>query len=139
FYRGLPSDDWSPGLNAKLMQIARSNTAMYDADISEMEQMRWDEDYLAGHARQLGTKPIRVLTSGNHGIGHLPVPASLQTPQHQADERSFNQAQARWLKLSSDAKQIFVPNSSEYIQFDAPDAVVNAVHDVYDRTPHMKP
>ncbi|HEY1961346.1 MAG TPA: alpha/beta fold hydrolase, partial [Rhizomicrobium sp.] len=47
FYRGLPSDDWSPGLNAKLMQIARSNTAMYDADISEMEQMRWDEDYLA--------------------------------------------------------------------------------------------
>src|SRR6185437_12668900 len=132
FYRGLPSDDWSPALNAKLMQIARTKTAMYDADISEMEQMQWDEDYLAKRQQSLGARPVRVLTSGNHGIGRLPVPAALQTPEHAAEERLIDQAQARWLTLSSNAKQIFVPNSSEYIQFDAPDAVVNAVRDVYD-------
>jgi pimeloyl-ACP methyl ester carboxylesterase len=132
FYRGLPEAEWSPVLNAKLMQIARTKLAMYDADISEMEQMAGDEEYLATHVRPLGSRPIRVLTSGNHGIGHLPVPADLQTPQHAAEERLVNQAQARWLTLSSDAKQIMVPNSSEYIQFDAPDAVVNAVRDVYD-------
>jgi pimeloyl-ACP methyl ester carboxylesterase len=134
FFRGLPSDDWSPALNDALLHIARTNTAMYDADISEMEYMDWDEDYLAGHARTLGARPIRVLTSGNHGVGRLPVPARLQTSQHAADEHTFNAAQARWLALSSDAKQIMVPNSSEYIQFDAPDAVVDAIRDVYDRT-----
>lgn len=134
FYRGLPSDDWSPALNDALMHVARTNVAMYDADISEMAYMNWDEDYLAKHARPLGARPIRVLTSGNHGIGRLPVPAALQTPEHAADERLFNQAQARWLTLSSNAKQIFVPNSSEYIQFDAPDVVVNAVRDVYDES-----
>jgi pimeloyl-ACP methyl ester carboxylesterase len=132
FYRGLPEAEWSPALNAKLMQIARTKLAMYDADISEMDQMSGDEEYLATHVRPLGSRPIRVLTSGNHGIGHLPVPVELQTPQHAAEERLFNEAQARWLTLSSDAKQIMVPNSSEYIQFDAPDAVVNAVRDVYD-------
>ena len=29
-------------------------------------------------------------------------------------------------------QQGFVPNSSEYIQFDAPDVVVSAARDVYD-------
>jgi pimeloyl-ACP methyl ester carboxylesterase len=133
FYRGLPSDDWSPVLNAKLMQIARTNVAMYDADASEMEQTEWDEDYLVAHTQPLGSRPVRVLTSGNHGIGRLPVPAALQTPEHAAEERLINQAQARWLTLSSNSKQIFVPNSSEYIQFDAPDAVVDAVREVYDQ------
>jgi hypothetical protein len=33
---------------------------------------------------------------------------------------------------SSNAKQLFVPNSSEYVQFDAPDAVVDAIREVYD-------
>jgi hypothetical protein len=37
------------------------------------------------------------------------------------------QAQAKWLTLSSDAKQVFVADSSEYIPFDQPDAVVEAI------------
>jgi hypothetical protein len=41
-------------------------------------------------------------------------------------------AQARWLELSSNAKQIFSPQSSEYVEFDQPDAVVSAIRDVYD-------
>jgi len=134
FYRGLPETEWSPELNAALMRIAQTKVAMYDADISEMEQMQWDEDYLARHARPLGSRPVRVLTSGNHGIGHLPVPAALRTPGHAADERGYNEAQARWLALSSNSKQIVVPNSSEYIQFDQPDAVVSAVREAYDQS-----
>jgi hypothetical protein len=72
-----------------------------------------------------------VLTSGNHGIGHLPAP---QTPEHFAEEHIFDQAQAKWLTLSSNSKQIFARNSSEYIQFDAPEVVVNAVREVYDES-----
>ena len=116
------------------MQIARTNVAMYDADASEMEQTEWDENYLAMHVRSLGARPVRVLTSGNHGIGRLPVPPALQTPEHAAEERLINQAQARWLTLSTNAKQIFVERSSEYIQFDQPDAVVSAVREVYDQS-----
>lgn len=111
---------------------------MYTADMSEMTYMNADEDYLAKNAKSLGGRPIRVLTSGNHGIGRLPVPASLQTPQHADDERTFSAAQARWLTLSTNAKQIFVPNSSEYIQFDAPDAVVSAIRDDYDSFSQFK-
>jgi hypothetical protein len=43
-------------------------------------------------------------------------------------------AQARWLELSSNAKQIFAHNSSEYIQFDEPETVINAIREVYDQT-----
>jgi hypothetical protein len=42
-------------------------------------------------------------------------------------------AQSRWLTLSSDARQIFVQNSSEYIGFEQPDAVVDAVREIYDK------
>jgi pimeloyl-ACP methyl ester carboxylesterase len=33
----------------------------------------------------------------------------------------------------SDAKQIFTHNSSEYIQFDEPETLINAVREVYDQ------
>ena len=42
--------------------------------------------------------------------------------------------QARWLALSSNSKQIFARNSSEYIQFDEPETVINAIREVYDQT-----
>ena len=32
---------------------------------------RQDEAYLQQHHRSFGSRPIRVLTSGNHGVGHL--------------------------------------------------------------------
>ena len=66
FFRGLPEAAWSPELNAKLLQIAQSKVAMYDAYISEMEQMAQDEAYLAAHRQSFGSRPIRVLSTGNH-------------------------------------------------------------------------
>jgi hypothetical protein len=31
FFRGLPEAEWSPALNAKLLEIAQTKPAMYDA------------------------------------------------------------------------------------------------------------
>jgi len=58
-----------PALNAKLLELAQTKVEMYDAYISEMEQMPWDESYLQQHWRSFGSRPIRVLTTGNHGVG----------------------------------------------------------------------
>jgi pimeloyl-ACP methyl ester carboxylesterase len=132
FFRGLPEAEWSPGLNAKVLQVAQSKIAMYDADISEMKELPADESYLQRHRRLLGARPIRVLTSGNHGVGHLDRRPP-DTPEQLKYEKENTLAQARWLTLSTDARQIFVPHSSEYIQFDAPEYVVDAIRDVHDR------
>jgi pimeloyl-ACP methyl ester carboxylesterase len=131
FFRGFPEAKWSPELNATLLGIAQTNVAMYDAYASEMEQMAHDEDELQRHRRSFGSRPIRVLTSGNHG-----VPAD--APDRAKYEQEITQAQARWLALSSNAKQIFVHSDSEYIQFDDPDSVIGAIRDVYEDSKNAK-
>jgi formylglycine-generating enzyme required for sulfatase activity len=139
FFRGLPEPEWSPELNATVLEIAQTKVAMYDAYASEMEQTAADEIYLQQHHRSFGSRPIRVLTSGNHAVGHLEKKPP-DTPEHINYEQETTAAQARWLALSSDAKQIFTRNSSEYIQFDEPETLVNAVREVYDqaRSPTAK-
>ena len=132
FFRGLPEAAWSPELNAKLLEIAQTNVAMYDAYFSEMEQTASDETYLQQHRLSLGSRPIRVLTSENHGVGHLESKPP-DTPEHLKYEQETTLAQARWLALSSNSKQIFARNSSEYIQFDEPETVTNAIREVYDQ------
>jgi pimeloyl-ACP methyl ester carboxylesterase len=132
FFRGLPEAEWSPELNAKLLDLTQHKVAMWDAIISEMEQVATDEVWLQQHRRTLGSTPVRVLTSGNHAIGHLdrPPPMSLEQLKYEYDRAL---AQSRWLTLSSDARQMFARHSSEYIQFDDPDTVVNAVREIYDK------
>lgn len=131
FYRGLPEAEWSPELNAEILQLAQTKVAMYDAYISEMREVPVDELWLQQHRRSLGARPVRVLTSGNHGVGRLDAKPP-DTPQHLTYEKENTLAQARWLALSSDSKQIFVRNSSEYIQFDQPATMIAAVREVYD-------
>jgi pimeloyl-ACP methyl ester carboxylesterase len=126
FFRGLPEAEWSPELNAKMLEIAQTKIAMYDAYASEMEQMTQDEDYLLQHRHSLGARPIRVLTSGNHGVPE-------GEPDRAKYEREITQAQARWLALSSNSKQIFAHSASEYIQFDDPKTVISAIREVYDQ------
>jgi pimeloyl-ACP methyl ester carboxylesterase len=132
FFRGLPEAEWSPELNAKVLEIAQTKLAMYDTYASEMEQTPSDETYLQQHSRSFGSRPIRVLTSGNHGVGHLEKKPK-DTPEHLKYEQEAALAQARWLTLSSNSKQIFARNSSEYIQFDEPETVINAIREVYDQ------
>jgi pimeloyl-ACP methyl ester carboxylesterase len=133
FFRGLPDATWSPELNAALLQIAQTKVSMYDAYLSEMEQTPRDETYLQRHRRSFGSRPIRVLTSGNHGIGHLAATPNLD-PKHLEYERQVTLAQSRWLTLSSNSKQILAQHSSEYIQFDEPDTVISAIRDVYEQS-----
>ena len=99
---------------------------MYDAYASEMEQTASDEVYLQQHHRSFGSRPIRALTSGNHGVGHLERKPP-DTPEHLKYEQETTLDQAGWLSLSSNSKQILARNSSEYIQFDEPDTVINAI------------
>ena len=130
FFRGLPESEWSPKLNSRLLDLAQHKVAMWDAIISEMEQVPADETWLQEHRRSLGSIPVRILTSGNHGIGHLerPPPMSLDQLKYEYDRAL---AQSRWLMLSSDARQVFADRSSEYIQFDDPETLVNAVREIY--------
>jgi formylglycine-generating enzyme required for sulfatase activity len=133
FFRGIPEAEWSPELNAKLLELATSKVAMYDAYLSEMEQFPADEAYLQQHVPALGARPIRVLSSGNHGVGHVERKPP-DTPEHLQYEAENTAAQAQWLTLSSDSRQIFPQNSSEYIQFDRPDVVIGAIREVYEES-----
>jgi pimeloyl-ACP methyl ester carboxylesterase len=133
FFRGLPEKKWSPELNAKLLEIAQTKVALYDAYASEMEQMTQDEIYLRQHQPSYGSRPIRVLTSGNHGVGHLEEKPP-DTPKHLKYEKEMTAAQARFLTQSSNSKQLFARDSSEYIQFDDPETVINAIREVYEQT-----
>jgi hypothetical protein len=119
-------------LNAKVLEIAQTKSVLYDAFASEMEQTTADETWLQRNKRSFGSRPIRVLTSGNHGVGHLERKPP-DTPKHLKYEQETTLAQARWLALSSNAKQIFTRNSSEYIQFDEPETLINTVREVYDQ------
>jgi formylglycine-generating enzyme required for sulfatase activity len=114
------------------LQLAKTKVAIYDAYISEMREVPADELWLQRHRRSFGSLPIRVLTSGNHGVGHLDTKPP-DTPQHMEYEKENTLAQARWLTLSSDSKQILVRDSSEYIQFDQPATMIEAVREVYDQ------
>ena len=133
FFRGLPEKEWSPELNAKVLEIAQTNVTLYDAYASEMEQMTRDEIYLQQHHPSYGSRPIRVLTSGNHGVGHLEENPP-NTPKHLKYEKEMTAAQKRFLTQSSNSKQIFAQHSSEYIQFDDPETMVSSIREVYDQT-----
>jgi pimeloyl-ACP methyl ester carboxylesterase len=130
FFRGLPEAMWSEKLNAKLLELVQTKLALYDAYISEMEQMPQDEAYLAQHERSLGARPLRVLSTGNHGV-HFLDPARPEDAEHERYEQQVARAQAKWLELSSNAQQLFTGRSSEYIPFDQPSFVIDAIREVY--------
>jgi pimeloyl-ACP methyl ester carboxylesterase len=81
FFRGLPEAMFSPALNAKLLALARTRATMYDAFASEMEEMPSDEAWLKAHRRTLGARPVRILTSGEHGVGEAGGRRN-PTPEH---------------------------------------------------------
>ena len=133
FFRGLPEVEWSAGLNAELLRLAETKTALYDAVISEWEQMKADETWLKQHRHSLGSRPVRVLTTGNHAV-HFLKDGDHKSAKLLKYEDEIKAAQARWLSLSSDARQIFTRHSSEYVNFDEPDTLVSAIREVYDKS-----
>ena len=132
FFRGLPEREWSAKLNATLLDIARHKIAMWDADISEAQNIPAGETWLQQHRRHLGRTPVRIFTTGNHAVHFLdkePPP----TIDHLKMEYDVAVAQSRWLTLSSDAKQVFVQNSSEYVGFDQPGLVADTIREIVDK------
>jgi hypothetical protein len=71
-----------------------------------------------------------VLSTGNHGV-HLLDPSHPLDPERQKYEERVASEQAKWLELSSNARQLFTDKSSEYIPFDQPSFVVDAIREVY--------
>jgi len=99
--------------------------------LSEWEQLPRTEAWLKQHHQSLGSPPIRVLTTGNHAVHFLPAPDA-HDPRHLEYERKIRLAQARVLKPSVPMQsKSSCPNSSEYVQFDAPDTVIDAIREVY--------
>jgi pimeloyl-ACP methyl ester carboxylesterase len=129
FFRGLPESEWSAELNAKLLDLAKHKLAMWDADLSELEETPADEVWLQEHRRSLGSTPVRIITTGNHAVHFLSKPPQ-PTIEHLKMEYDVAIAQSRWLSLSSNARQIFVSGSSEYVQFDRPDVLVDTVREL---------
>jgi hypothetical protein len=51
------SAEWSPELNAKVLEIAQTKVAMPGTYFSEMEQTASDETYQQLHRRSFGSRP----------------------------------------------------------------------------------
>ena len=128
-FRGLPEKMWSGELNSALLQLVQSKVTLYDTFISEMQQMPADDAWLTAHSHRLGCIPLRVLSTGSHGIHALDAsrPLSAQEQRYQQD---VLRAQSKWLQLSCDARQLVTDRSSEYIPLDQPELVVEVIREV---------
>jgi len=129
--RGLPDAEFSPQLNAALLEIG-TRPELYDTLTDEKEARLEDGAYLRDHATRLGARPIRVITTGNQ---FRPTPTT--PPDRRAVLETLNRTnllyQRKLLELSSNAKQIVSNKTGTYVQLDAPDIVVGAIRDVYDQ------
>lgn len=126
FFRGLPMKEWSPELNAAVLHIANTRVALYDASISEMQEIPADTTWLIAHGRSFSGRPLMILTAQNHHYDNAKTPPAVHK-KHMAEEREHARTQARLLPLSTDAKQVLVPNSGHYIQLDQPQIVIDAI------------
>ena len=131
FFRGFPEEEWSPELNASVRAIGGRKLETWDSNLSEAQNMPATETWLQEHSRALGRTPVRILTSGHHAVHHRdkPPPMSLEQLKYEYDRAL---AQSHWTTLSSDAKQVFVTNSSAYIMFDQPAVLAQAVREIFD-------
>jgi pimeloyl-ACP methyl ester carboxylesterase len=128
FFRGIPESSWSSELNASVLKVAENKVAMYEAFMSEMQFMPEDEDYLQKHQGPYGSRPLRAITTGKHGVHVNDGTLSEGQKRYAGDAQS---AQARWLSRSSRGREVRA-DSSEYVQFDRPRVVVDTLREVYE-------
>lgn len=132
FFRGLPESRFSNELNSALLHEVQTQASLYGAAISEMEEMPSDEAYLQQHVTSYGSRPIRVLTTWHFGRPPA-TPASLHR-ERLAFEHDSALAQGSWLRLSTNARQVFdYDESRQYLQLDHPGIVLEAIREVLDR------
>ena len=134
FFRGLPEKRFSNALNSALLHEVQTQSSLYDAAISEMEELPWDEAYLQQHITSFGSRPIRVLTTWHFGRPPA-TPVSVHR-ERLAFEQDSALAQGSWLRLSTNARQVFdYDESHQYIQLDHPQIVLEAIREVLDTMP----
>ena len=84
----------------------------------------------ANDARQLGSRPLVVLTAGAATDSATIAAMGLTVEQESRRRAAWRALQADEASRSSHGRQETVPNASHYIQFDRPDVVIGAVRDV---------
>jgi pimeloyl-ACP methyl ester carboxylesterase len=102
-----------PSEISTLLMVQASRPRSIEAMLGESAGMTTDDARLRA-ARPLGTLPLIVLAADS-------------SIAHSQDWRSAQEAQAR---LSSNSQLIVVPQSSHFVSFDQPQAVVDAVEQV---------
>lgn len=100
-----------------------------DATAGEMQSFSESANEVRA-AGKLGDRPLVVLTAGKSvDVKDLPKGVS----QHEIEEFQkvwMNELQVKLAQLSTQGKQIVVPDSTHMIPVERPDAVVNAIHEV---------
>ncbi|THD81633.1 MAG: alpha/beta hydrolase [Phenylobacterium sp.] len=121
FIRNNPlTADLSP--EARAASKATLRTASWDAALDDLASL-WtipDGDRRPLVPGGLGQMPVAVISHGK------PFPGPFVTL-----ERGFVEGQARLMALSADSRQTVLPEAGHTVQLDAPDAVVEAIRQVY--------
>ena len=117
-----------PGLPATLraaMIAQATHAAMYRTVASEAAAMDQDSAETVAHRRSFGAMPLVVLTAGQP-----PKDPSLTDEKNQAWQKLWMQGHDDIAVLSSRGQNRVVPGSGHFIQFERPQAVIDAVDEV---------
>ncbi|HTU82980.1 MAG TPA: alpha/beta hydrolase [Candidatus Acidoferrales bacterium] len=129
-----PNNGVTPRLVAAVEAQAR-RPAPYDAVASEMRNLTASQREVQAGQRSFGDLPLEVLTATTHGENQMPpaLRASLQR-----FESEWRTAHLRLAALSTRGRYVLV-QSGHYIQFDRPDVVIGAVHEVLSEVRSARP
>ena len=112
--------------NLRAAMIAQATSAaFYRTVASEADAMDQDTAEAVAHRRSFGDLPLIVLTAGQP-----PKDPSLSDAQNQAWQRAWMQGHNGMAALSSRGSNRVVPGSGHFIQFEQPQAVIDAVDEV---------
>jgi hypothetical protein len=128
---GLPEPHFSAPLNAALEDELAKKPAMWEAMVSELEQLLNDDVYLKEHRTSFGSRPVRVITATP--FNDKPGTPSATRLEHMRLSYYLALGQSRLLELSSNAKQIF-SDSGFIVQFEKPDLVVETIREAWQQS-----
>jgi pimeloyl-ACP methyl ester carboxylesterase len=109
-------------------QYLDQQTKFRNASASEMKSLP-QTNAQARTAGNLGDRPLIVLTGGK--MNFVPEPLLTREIEDQIRNLWIHVLQMEEAHLSTRGKQIVVPDSGHVIQFERPDAVVSAIHEVW--------
>jgi pimeloyl-ACP methyl ester carboxylesterase len=132
FFRRLPDPVWSKELNSFLAEAIHTRPELSDAANAELAEIPGDELWLREHGNSLGSTPLRVITAAQRYSDTAATPPDVRA-RHERFNRDMIAAQARLLKISSNAKQIIATHGSAYVQFDEPELVIGAIREAAGR------